>query len=159
MSLDKTKLDAKITSKLCNVLVNAQELVDDLEDLQEVGLFRQQLKGSVRNTLKICLDSVDKVFGVGQRKVIAAIKAKKSEDEIEAIRLDAELSNKEMLDVYEMAMKSRYEYRDLEFNERLLVLRVLKDIRGGNVKYLGDDLYYRIQSKEELAMLNNDSED
>lgn len=156
MSIDKTKIDAKITSKLCNVLVNCQELVEDLEDLESVGLYRQNLKANTKNYLNLTLAQVDKVFGVGQRKVIEAIKAKKTEEEIEAIRQESQIENKELVHVYETAMKSRLEYRELEFNERLLVLRILQDIREGNVKYVGSELYYHIKSKDELTHVSKD---
>lgn len=159
MGIDKSKMNSEVTSRLCNVMVNAQELVEDLEALQEIGLYKQQLKGQVRRTLQLCEEQVNRVFGVGFKKIQTAIKEGKSEEEIEELRKTVKIENAEMLKVYDMAVQSRNEYHALDFNERFLVLRILQDIREGNVKYVGNDLYYRIQSTEELNRLQDDSKD
>lgn len=167
MAIDKSKINSEVTSRLCNVMVNCQELVEDLEALQEVGLFKQQLKGQVRRTFQLCEEQVNKVFGVGFKKVQKEVDLMKKDghtrEEIEAKRdellKEAEVSNREMLKVYDMVVRSREEYHDLDFNERLLVLRILDDIRHGNVKYVGSELYYRIQGTEELKRLQDDSKD
>lgn len=159
MGIDKSKMDAEATSRLCNVMVNCQELVEDLEWLEEMGLFKQQLKSQVKRTGQLCMKQVDNVFGVEHRKVRKAIKAGKSKEEVDKIRQDAKLSNSGMLEIYDMASQSRWEYHRLDFNERLLVNRILKDIKNGNVKYLGSELYYKIESTEELNRLNDDNSD
>lgn len=159
MGIDKSKMNAEATSRLCNVMVNAQELVEDLEALEEAGLYKKNLKMQVKRTLKMCEQQVNKVFGVGFKKVQAAIKEGKTEEEVERLKETVELENKEMLKVYDAAVRSRNEYHNLDFNERLLVLRILDDIKYGNVKYVGSDLYYQIKNTEELKRLQDDSED
>jgi len=147
--------DAEATNKLCNVMLNCQELVDDLEDLQEMGLFKQSLKLAAKQLLNQTLTQVDKIFGVGQKKVFEAMKKNRPKEEIDKLKEQVKVENKEMLHFYEAAMQPRYDFKNLGFEERMLVTRVIKDIREGNVKYVGNELYLRIQSAKELKMINN----
>lgn len=145
MSIDETKLNNDITSKLCNVMVNCQELSEDLEDLEEIELYKKNLKMTAKKLSRLCMENVNDIFGVGQKDVIDAIRKKKSDKDVDKIRSKAKIKNEAMIHVYENAMKSRIEYSELTFDERLAVLKILKDVREGNVKYVGEELYYKIE--------------
>ena len=147
MSINKKELNAEITSKLCNVLVNCQELIDDLEDMEEVNLFKNDLKNASKRLLEKLETQVNNVFGVGKKKLAQALRQGKSEEEISELVQEVKEEGREMVEIYDKAMKSRREYRELDFNERILVLRIIKDIRNDNVKFVGKELYYNIEGK------------
>lgn len=127
--IDKTKLQQEAISRLCNIMVNAQELIDDLEFMEEANLYKQNLKQSAKRLLEHCEHSVNNIFGVGYKEVTRAIKDGKTEEEVEEIKSKAEISNREILVIYDAAMKSRKEYRNLNLDERLQVLQIVEELK------------------------------
>ena len=113
---------------LCNIMVNAQELVEDLEAVEEMGLVRHDLKQNVKRTKELCEKSVNNVFGVGLKEFRLAQRSGASEEEIEKLKEKAQLTNHEMLILYDNQLQARKQFLQLSFHERAHPIEALKSL-------------------------------
>jgi hypothetical protein len=116
-------------SRLCNVMINAQALFEDLESLEQEGLFKQNLKSHVKGLVVHLENATGQIYGVGHKEIIQAIKEGKSDEEVEEIRRKHNNANMDITRVYEAAMKSRREYDEMSFNEKLMLPNILSELR------------------------------
>jgi len=116
-------------SRLCNVMINAQALFEDLEELESEGLFKQNLKSQTKSLLELLEKSIGQIYGVGHKEVMQAIKEGKSDEEVAEIRLKHNNANMDITNVYEAAMKSRKEYDEMSFEEKLMLPNILTELR------------------------------
>lgn len=115
--------------RLCNVMINAQALFEDLEELESEGLFKQNLKSQTNSLLGLLEKSIGQIYGVGHKEVMKAIKEGKSEEEVAEIRQKHNNANMDINNVYEAAMKSRKEYDQMSFEEKLMLPNILSELR------------------------------
>ena len=102
--IDKSKLtEEMVINKLCNVLINSQELIEDLEDLEEANLFKQELKQNAKRLFVLLEKYVGDVMGSNP--------------------------DTDMVAMYEELMASRRDYRQLSLEDRIRVNTVLKIMR------------------------------
>ena len=128
--LDKKKFIYKDqVSRLCNVMINAQALFEDLEELESEGLFKQNLKSQTKSLLELLEKSIGQIYGVGHKEVMQAIKEGKPEEEVAEIRQKHNNANMDINNVYEAAMKSRKEYDQMSFEEKLMLPNILTELR------------------------------
>lgn len=116
-------------SRLCNVMINAQALFEDLEELESEGLFKQNLKSKTKSLMELLEKSIGQIYGVGHKEVMQAIKEGKSDEEVAEIRLKHKNANMDITRVYEAAMKSRKEYDEMSFEEKLMLPNILSELR------------------------------
>ena len=116
-------------SRLCNVMINAQALFEDLEELESEGLFKQNLKSQTKSLLELLEKSIGQIYGVGHKEVMQAIKEGKSEEEVAEIRQKHNNANMDINNVYEAAMKSRKEYDQMSFEEKVMLPNILSELR------------------------------
>lgn len=116
-------------SRLCNVMINAQALFEDLEELESEGLFKQNLKSQTKSLICLLEKSIGQIYGVGHKEVMQAIREGKSEEEVAEIRLKHKNVNMDITNVYEAAMKSRKEYDEMSFEEKLMLPNILSELR------------------------------
>ena len=110
-------------------MINAQALFEDLEELESEGLFKQNLKSQTKSLLELLEKSIGQIYGVGHKEVMQAIKEGKSEEEVAEIRQKHNNANMDINNVYEAAMKSRKEYDQMSFEEKLMLPNILSELR------------------------------
>lgn len=116
-------------SRLCNVMINAQALFEDLESLEQEGLFKQNLKSQTKSLMDLLEKSIGQIYGVGHKEVMQAIKEGKSDEEVAEIRQKHNNANMDITRVYEAATKSRKEYDEMSFEEKLMLPNILSELR------------------------------
>lgn len=93
-----------LTNTFCNVLMNCQELFEDLEFLEQEDIFKHRLKQQVKRLNEDLLQNINAIFA----------------------KLQNEKEKRSVLELYDESMKSRRDYRKLNFDERLKVNEILK---------------------------------
>jgi hypothetical protein len=128
--IDKKKFIYKDqVTTLCNVMINAQALFDDLEDLEQEGLFKQYLKRLTKDLIAELEKSLGQIYGVGLKDIMKAIKDGKSSEELKEIRQAHRNANIDINLVYETAINSRKEYDKMSFEEKLMLTNILSELR------------------------------
>lgn len=118
----KTAIQNNITHFNINIMVLVQILIDDIEELQELGLLRHTLKA----------------------------KAKTFKDELERHNKDLykRLTDDQKPDVnflYETNFKWLKEFNSLDSNERLTVMEFIAAMRAGEVKKVNQYQFNKIR--------------
>lgn len=118
--IDKKNLTKKDqVSTLCDIMVNCQCLILDIERAEESGLFRHDLKRAAKSFMAILEKSVDAVYGVGYKEVQQAIEDGRSEEEIQVLRDKHTDANREMIHVYEAIIESRKLFDSMPYSEKI----------------------------------------
>lgn len=109
-------------STLCDIMINCQCLILDIERGEEDGLFKYDLKRAAKDFITILERSVNAIYGVGHKEIYDAINDGKPEEEIEALKEKHRDSNLEMIRVYEAILHSRKLFDSMSYSDKIMLI-------------------------------------
>jgi hypothetical protein len=128
--INKSKLIYKDqVATLCNIMLNTQALVEDLETMEEEGLFKFGLKNSAKDFQKKAEASVNQIYGAGHQEILKAEKEGRPEEEIQKLMEQHKVTNMDITRVYEAAVESRKLFDSLTFEEKLNLTTIITELR------------------------------
>lgn len=148
--IDSKKIaKSELVSRLCNLMVNTQDLIEDLEFMREKGLARNQLKQTAGRFQDECEKAIAGIFGAGYKDVQAkekelklAIREKKDaavildlNRQITDLKERDNIANKEILFVYDKSIEAKRYYNDLSLDERFTLTKLIEKLREGKVEF------------------------